>query len=83
MCKPNETTTGYRYLAFYNIYEGDVIRKIGRSQFVTPNPILTLDDFLFVERNAEDVMGTGHRCMITNYQLMARRIDGVWVSADA
>ncbi len=83
MCKPTTTTTGYRYLAFYNIHKDNVILGSGRSQFVTPNPILTLDDFVFVERNAEDVMGEGHRCMITNYRLVACKIDGEWVSADA
>lgn len=75
--------TQYRYFLYYKTYQDDYLRGDGRAESVMTHPIVGVVDLAPIEADINKQLRSGYRCMITNYQLMARLIDGTWISADA
>ena len=73
----------YRYLLYYKTYKDESLTGDGRAEFEMTQPIIGSVDLEPAETKIKWSLRPGHRCMIVDYRLMARLIDGVWVSADA
>ena len=77
-----EQVTRYRYLFGFKSWQDGVYDGGGRVTLETPLPIADGARLESIERRLQSTKPNYH-VTITNYQLMARLIDGEWVSADA
>lgn len=80
------TVQKYKYFIYYNIYTkapGDksIVVGDGSAEYGIDTPIVSFDNLKEIAQQLGH--GGEQSCMIVNYRLMARMIDGVWVSADA
>ena len=73
---------GYRYFVYYKTYKDNIFVGDGRAESTTNRPIASIDGLKPIEAEIDKTLSHGRTCLTTNYRLMARQIDGVWVSAD-
>lgn len=75
--------TRYRYFLYYKTYQDESLHGDGRAESVMMQPIAGIVDLAPIEADINRSLRPGYRSMITNYRLMARFIDGEWISTDA
>ncbi len=73
----------YRYFLYYKTYQDDYLKGDGRAESVMSHPVAGVVDLAPIEADINKQLRPGYRCMVVNYQLMARQINGAWISADA